>query len=440
MILIFEDDKIFRDNLCAIFSRHDIPVETSSTPEEAIYKIQSFKYQIIFVDLYMDGRLVGIDIVKEAKKHKIENICVLSACDNNENIAKEVFKEDIYAYYKKDNFISESKRYLRIIKSLLKASSTKDLIFDDYQKKFLKNLSKKLFHDRPILILGEEGVGKCTFAKYIHNEYSSGGNFVIFDCELVEGKVDFISELLGDTNNTKSTRSKNLIGKLLLANNGSIYFKNVHKLSKNNQTFISNIIRERSFLPKGQSESIPLDTLFFFSSPENEDTGCFIDMYFSRSLKVMLSGQAILIKPLREKPETTKEITRYYINKSTKKYIVDKSAFEILDLHEWALNITEVRDVVREFEIINKNVITDNDVHEIIKDKMYGSSSSLNFLPNINLAFIKKHGLSEYISSIENVVVKYYKERNISKNEIMKILKLSKSTYYRIEPRIYDEK
>lgn len=68
-VLIVDDEEKFADYLCKRLVNHEYNVETASSGEEAIEKIQKANYDVVILDILMPG-IDGIEALRTIKKLK----------------------------------------------------------------------------------------------------------------------------------------------------------------------------------------------------------------------------------------------------------------------------------------------------------------------------------------------------------------------------------
>ena len=85
-ILVVEDDKIINMNLTKLLSINGYAVDSSLTKEDALYKIECSKYDLILLDLSLpDGS--GLDILKKFREgNTFSGVIIVSARDNKKII------------------------------------------------------------------------------------------------------------------------------------------------------------------------------------------------------------------------------------------------------------------------------------------------------------------------------------------------------------------
>lgn len=259
--------------------------------------------------------------------------------------------------------------------------------------------------DVSIVLYGEYGSGKTTLAKAIHtNSARADAAFVEVNCETIPDAL-FEQELFG---------SRERPGLLALAHNGTLYLKNVDKLSSYLQTKLITILKEKQFTPINSTTTQPFDIRLIASAEE----------LLTAELFYLLHIVSIELLPLRERKEDLSQFlstqVHYFstLHKSEKKFS-DTVFNALLDL-KWDGNFFEVR------QFIERSVIQSD-----------GSTITFDDLP-AEYQLAKEHAiefdgqtLPSILERVESKVLKEAQERYRTTTEIAKHLGISQPSVVR---------
>jgi len=159
--------------------------------------------------------------------------------------------------------------------------------------------------DKPIslLIHGESGVGKGTFARAMHDSSSRrSGPFVAVNCaalpeDMIEG------ELFGYAAGTFSgTRRDGSIGKVREANGGTLYLNEIGNMPMSMQIRLLHVLQERQVPAVGGGQPVDVDFALICATQrklrEDADKGVFLsDLYFR------INGLTINLPALRQRSD-----------------------------------------------------------------------------------------------------------------------------------------
>lgn len=192
----------------------------------------------------------------------------------------------------------------------------------------------------PILINGEEGVGKLSLAMAIHNESEQrDGPFISVDCQMLSPE-NMLHELLGsDVGPVPS--------KFELAQNGTLYLDKVEYLSGEVQSMLLKVLKTGLVTRSDSHRLIPvrfrLITCTSSSLQDYVQQGA-----FSRQLYYEISMSEIEIPPLRKRREDLKqmmdEIIDKYQERTGKNLTITADASSVLLEYHWPGNISEFKN------------------------------------------------------------------------------------------------
>src|SRR2546423_15500179 len=185
----------------------------------------------------------------------------------------------------------------------------------------LETVEKVLDHDVNILLLGESGVGKDHFAEAIHAcGIRRERPLVRIDCAAIPADL-FEAELFGFEKGTFTDAVARKIGKLEMAQGGTIYFDDVTALTPNLQAKLLRAIQEKRFSRLGGHEAISFDARIISSSS--------ISIVSLRTdLLYRINVVSLTIPPLRQRREGIADLARRFL--ARRKRGIDDAAMPTL--------------------------------------------------------------------------------------------------------------
>ena len=213
----------------------------------------------------------------------------------------------------------------------------------------LQTTDKVLQHDVNILILGESGSGKDFLAEAVHAcGRRRGGPFVRIDCAAIPAEL-FESELFGYEKGTFTDAQTRKLGRLELAQGGTVYFDDITALAANLQAKLLRAIQEKRFTRLGGNQSVSFDARVITSASDPAS--------LRRDLLYRVNVVTLAIPPLRERAEDIPLLARAFL--ARRKRGVDRAAMTILQQHEWPGNVRELRNVIDRAVLVEESdVIT----------------------------------------------------------------------------------
>ncbi len=361
-ILVVDDEPLLRKRLSRFLEEegaHVVSVECFAAAKNALSSMP-FDYALFDVHL-PDG--LGVDLLDYAK----DTSCVVMTADGGWEIAVEAMKRGAADYMAKPFELEEvplilarcakAKRSRRSREHRIEmeagAGSGEGLFFGESLVALKESLDRILASDRrldkklpPILLEGETGTGKSTFARWLHaNGTRRDAELVVVNCAaLPENLAE--SELFGHEKGAFTDAKAKRIGLFEAADGGTLFLDEIASLSPALQGKVLVAIEEGKIRRVGGVSEILVDARVIAASNRDLDAlareGAFREDLFHR-----LNLLHIRIPPLRERKEDLMRLVehlgrglslRYQIDRFT---ISEKGKKQILS-HDWPGNIREL--------------------------------------------------------------------------------------------------
>ncbi|MFC4022229.1 sigma 54-interacting transcriptional regulator [Oceanobacillus longus] len=365
--------------------------------------VQKQKKKVVLVQSKQDGRKVlitGVPLFNE--NHEVEFVVsysyevseLLNLQDYLNEMEGEMsrVKEELETYREKSfnfgGFIAESKSMKQVMKAIKKAAPLKV----------------------PIHLQGENGVGKTTLAKLIHQESPwKDGPFIEVNCAAIPEAI-LAQELTGNL----EERSQKM-GYFQLAASGTLYLEGVDELSLTSQSILLKAMRSHK------------SNFRLISSTEADMENLVANNGFREDLFYQLHVLPIQIKPLRERPEDLSEIILKYIEKFCTVYQLDRTLsndlfHELLHL-EWKGNQLEVKNLM-------ERLVTESESTIITKEDL-----PINYRSNgdskLDSLEIEGQTLTHILETVEEKVLINAKNHCKTTTEMAKMLGISQPSVVR---------
>lgn len=285
--------------------------------------------------------------------------------------------------------------------------------------------------DVPVMIRGENGVGKEIIAKFIHNKSKRKDKpFVVINCAAIpENLVE--SELFGyESGSFTGAKVGGKVGKFELANGGTLFLDEIGDMPLMMQPKLLRAIQENEIEKIGSEKTISVDVRIISATNQPLEQ-MILEKKFRDDLYYRINSFSLHIPPLRDRKEDITLLTEYYLNLFNKKYNknikLSNDAMLHLKNYSWPGNIRELRNCLENVVIMSE-------------DEVCTSLTVLNYLnktyeiivnnPNIDEHNIKP--LSEIIAAAEKgAIIEAIEISNNNKTEAMRLLGLSRKTFYR---------
>ena len=210
-----------------------------------------------------------------------------------------------------------------------------------------------------MLILGETGVGKDLFARFIHrNSHRHDKPIVIVDLSTMpENLIE--SELFGYEKGAFTGADRQKIGRVESANGGTLFIDEIGEISLKLQVKLLRLLQEKSFVRIGGTKTISSDFRLIVATNRNlsEEVSA---GNFREDLYYRLRVLEITVPPLCQRPEDIVLIAQHFISHYANKY--NRSAPVLSQEHEaalrkysWPGNVRELKNVIERAVLVAEN-------------------------------------------------------------------------------------
>jgi DNA-binding NtrC family response regulator len=217
-------------------------------------------------------------------------------------------------------------------------------------QELLKVVSRLADARSTVLIQGESGTGKDLIAHLLHYRGSRGsGPLIRVHCPSIPEDL-LESELFGHERGAFTDAAKTKLGKIEMADGGTLYFDQVQDLSPALQAKLLRVIEEKRFERLGGTRTIEVDVRFLSSA--NVDLRREVDRGgFREDLYHRLSVVPLTLPPLRERREDIVPLAERFLERARQHPTCVARAFEpavleVLKGYHWPGNVRELRAVV----------------------------------------------------------------------------------------------
>lgn len=362
-ILVVDDEPDIRRLVCEILEDEGYQVSMAENASEARELKKSKAPDLILLDIWMPDT-DGITLLKEwvAEEAMLCPVIMMSGHGSVE-AAVEATRLGAYDFLEKPLSLA---KLLLIVERALEAShlqienaGLKQQLVADIEpvgksatvartKDQLKRLAQ---HDARVLFVGEAGVGKEMYARYLHN------NSAHRDGPFVDVAVGSISpensavEFFG-----KEDSGKVYPGLLERAHKGTLFLGEIGDMDKETQLRLLSALESSSFLRVGGSSAVRVDVRIVASTRIALDEAVKAGR-FRQDLYYLLNEVTLDIQPLREHSEDVPALLNFYVD-----YFVtqDKLAFRKFSMaaqnflrnYSWRGNVRELKNLVQRLMIL----------------------------------------------------------------------------------------
>jgi transcriptional regulator with PAS, ATPase and Fis domain len=222
---------------------------------------------------------------------------------------------------------------------------------NDKMKLALERAERASESDAAIMLIGESGVGKELFARYVHAHSKRRSKAIVaVNCPaLTESLLE--SELFGHEKGAFTGAIKQQKGKFEQGDGGSIFLDEIGDLSTSAQAKLLRVIEYKEFDRVGGESPVRVDVRLITAT--NKDLGELIGQgKFRHDLFYRINEITIDIPPLRERREDVLLLAEAFIeefNALTGKNIqkVGDATTKVLLAYDWPGNVRELKAVIK---------------------------------------------------------------------------------------------
>src|SRR3954468_5920864 len=317
-VLVCDDERSIRELLEIALRKEGHKVETVSSGEAALRKIESARYDVIVTDIKMP-KIDGIEVLKYAHRVSPASAVVLITAAGDFDSAVQAVKAGAFDYIQKspNGLVDEVRVAIRRAAEVIELRRQNQAYRRDAAS---RNSLDNIIGCRPainqlketirtvastgstILIQGESGTGKELVARAVHTcSQRDGQPFVSLNCGAFPETL-LESELFGYVKGAFTGANQNKRGLFEMANQGSIFLDEISEMSLSMQVKLLRVLQERTVRPVGGVQETPVDVRVIAASNKDLDQ-MVAEGTFREDLFYRLSVIPLHVPPLRERAD-----------------------------------------------------------------------------------------------------------------------------------------
>jgi len=432
-ILVVDDENGVRQSFNMVL-KDDYNVLLSDSGQQASDIFINNKVDLILLDILLPDA-GGLELLEKFKEADPNTEIIMVTAVNEVQTAVKAIKLGAYEYIIKPFVVDD---VLTVIKRAMeKRSLVKEVAYlkDELERycPFEKMIGKdknmiKIFElisivsqsDGTVLIQGESGTGKELVARAIHNRGSRHKEpFVVINCSAIPATL-MESKVFGHNRGAFTGATHTSVGKLEIADKGTIFLDDIDSLDINMQAKLLRIIQEKEFERLGSTKVVKVDVRFVASS--NKDLReLILQEEFREDLYYRLAVFPIELPPLRKRKGDVPLLLNHFLelnstNTGKPPKMFSKEAIDILTEYDWPGNVRELQNLVERLFAITKNsVIHLKDISTFDIDKREIKDMTLKQA----VSTFEKNYISEVLKSVDGNRKKAAEQLGIHRNTLL---------------------
>jgi DNA-binding NtrC family response regulator len=371
-ILIVDDELIMRESLAGWLERDEYDVVTAASGEEALKKLAQARYDIMLVDIKMEG-MSGLDVLKRVKSDDPDVAVVMITAYGSISTAIEAMKNGAHDYLLKPfdpnelgiliekivaqqaqaremHYLRETSKERARFESMIGQSGSMQEVFD-----LIVDVAPT---DSTVLITGETGTGKGLAAKAIHSHSPRcAGPFVTVNCGAIPEHL-METELFGHQKGAFTDAKETKKGRLELAHGGTLFLDEIGEIGMRMQIDLLRVLEDRVFYRVGGTQPIEAD--FRVIAATNRDIEKAIrEGAFREDLYYRINVISFRMPSLRERKEDIPLLADHFLKRysqETNKSMdgIQRTAMDEMMLYDWPGNVRELENAIERAIVVGK--------------------------------------------------------------------------------------
>lgn len=365
-VVIVEDDINMRKSLeIALGDYEEFSVKSYKSATEALKKLSS-DTDVIVTDINMPG-MDGLEFIKElGGKYDVIimtgnatlNRAIESVRLGVKDFLTKPFDIDTLATAIKRTSVITQKTKAKKPDTATEIKSSNFLAASANLDKTLNIAKKAAQTDVSVMIMGESGVGKELFSRYIHenSKRKDSALMAINMAAIPENLLE--SELYGYEKGAFTDATTTKKGLFELANGGTLFLDEIGEMPLNLQPKLLRAIQEREIVRVGASKPIKIDVRIVSATNANLEQKV-ANGEFREDLFYRLNTVPLKIPPLRERKDEIVDIANATLKRVCVEYDLGQKEFsqeaidELLN-YDYPGNIRELISIVERAAILSE--------------------------------------------------------------------------------------
>jgi DNA-binding NtrC family response regulator len=278
--------------------------------------------------------------------------------------------------------------------------------------------------DAKVLITGESGVGKDLVARQIHAKSPRAArDFVAVNCAAFSDSL-LESELFGHVRGSFTGAYRDKIGKLELADGGTIFLDEVAEMSVRMQALLLRFLENGEIQPVGADRPGACVSARVISATNRNLSELVANGSFREDLLYRLQVVRIQVPPLRERTDDIVPLIEHTLRRGGHIVRFTPPAVAALRAYRWPGNVRELQNVIEQVQWTSaKDVVELHDLPPTIRAVMGGPAALVVRERRRQLADDLYAGLVSGTFSFWDKVYGLFLSRDITRHDMRELVR-----------------
>jgi two-component system nitrogen regulation response regulator NtrX len=366
-VLVIDDEPGIRQALGQLLEYEGFEVKTASGGAEGITLYDSFRPQLVFLDVKMAG-LDGLEVLKRLRQADPTATVVMISGHATIQTAVEATQLGAYDILEKP---LDTDRVLVLLRNAFENrqlseenARLRETIESRYEivgrsfgiRALLDRIEKVAATPARVLITGENGTGKELVARAIHRQSTRAKKpFVEVNCAAIPSEL-IESELFGHMKGSFTGAVSDRAGKFEQADGGTLFLDEIGDMSASAQAKVLRVLQDGVVTRIGGSKPVQVDVRVLAATNKNLEEEI-AGGRFREDLFYRLNVVPITVPALRERREDIAQLVIHFLQQLAARDglpargITDDALRRLQEL-EWQGNVRELRNTVERLVIL----------------------------------------------------------------------------------------
>lgn len=372
-ILIVEDDEGFRATARQWMLRHGHHVVEAQTGAEALKCMSERRFDVAIIDLHLPD-MSGLDLLQPLNGESVETETIMLTGSATVETAVEAMKRGATDYLTKPFPLAALEERCRKAlehgqlrkeaaqwKTIARRQQAREDIVGSSPalRECLRLIERVGPTDKPVLILGETGVGKELAAKAVQKcSPRADQPFVVVNCAALPDQL-IESELFGHEKGAFTGAADAKTGLFEIADGGTLFIDEIGELPGSLQPKLLRVLEDGSLRRVGSTKERRVDVRIIAAT--NRDLSVeMAERRFREDLWFRINVFTIELPPLRDRPGDVPLLVQYFLPPD---WTIDPDALASMERYRWPGNVRQLRNVIDRATILAEgDVVTIDDL------------------------------------------------------------------------------